>query len=221
MTEFLLESFINPMKVLEWEDHFPPNQSKNPTTEQLLEFLCSLGFSGDMAAFKRRYRKVSARDQRLFLFPREPRLAENLFDPLRQAKTSYLIGNYVAVIGLCGIVAEKVAIFIHMINTPDKTKWGEFERLEQSRRVRTLKDRSLVSSESVKAFGTIRAARKHYLHYWTSTRDDKMAQEAARVYGAAVELILTIMSIGFTNGTLTLEPKLIAYLAEMGKIRSH
>ena len=47
-----------------------------------------------------------------------------------------------------------------------------------------------------------------------------MAKEAGRVYGAAVELIQTVMSIGFTNGTLTLEPKLIAYLAEMGKIRS-
>ena len=112
MTEFLLKGFINPMKLLEWEDHFPPNRSKNPTTDRLLEFLCALGLSGDIAAFKGRYRKVSARDQRLFLFPEEPRLAENLFDPLRQAKTSYLIGNYVAVIGLCGMVAEKVAIFI-------------------------------------------------------------------------------------------------------------
>ena len=135
---------------------------------------------------KMRYREVSTKDQGLFLSLQESKLVENLFGPLRQAKTSYLIGNYVGTIGLCGMVAEKVAILIHAINTPDEGKRARFERYGQARRVKTLKCRSLVSNDSVKAFDAIRAVRKRYLHYWTSTRDDWTAKEAVHIYEAAI-----------------------------------
>ena len=35
------------------------------------------------------------------------------------------------------------------------------------------------------------------MHYWTSTRNHKMAKEAVHVYGATVQLVLNIMGIGF------------------------
>ena len=174
-----INAFINPLKLLEWEKF--PTPQENPTPKRLLEFLCSHGLSTDMAAFKMRYREVSTKDQKMFLYPQESELVENLFDPLRQAKTSYLIGNYVGAIGLCGMVAEKVAILIHAINTPDEGERKQFEQDDQARRVETLKRRSLVSNESVSAFGAIREARKGYLHYWTSTRDDRTAKKAMQV----------------------------------------
>ena len=175
--------FVNPLKLFEWEKVPIPTLPENPTPERLLEFLCSLGLSADMAAFKMRYREVSTMDQGLFLSLQESELVENLFGPLRQAKTSYLIGNYVGAIGLCGMVAEKVAILIHAINTSDEGERERFEQDDQARRVETLKRRSLVSNDSVKAFGAIRAARKRYLHYWTSTRrrpDDQRSRTRIR-----------------------------------------
>ena len=211
--------FVNPLKLFEWEKVPIPTLPENPTPERLLEFLCSLGLSADMAAFKMRYREVSTMDQGLFLSLQESELVENLFGPLRQAKTSYLTGNYVGAIGLCGMVAEKVAILIHAINTSDEDERERFEQDDQARRVETLKRRSLVSNDSVKAFGVIRAARKRYLHYWTSTRDDRTAKEAVHVYRAAIQLVLTAMEIGFTNGQITLAPPLVEYLKARGAIR--
>ena len=135
----LVNVFVNPLKLFEWEKVPIPTLPENPTPERLLKFLCSLGLSADMAAFKMRYREVSTKDQGLFLSLQESKLVENLFGPLRQAKTSYLIGNYVGTIGLCGMVAEKVAILIHAINTPDEGKRARFERYGQARRVKTLR----------------------------------------------------------------------------------
>ena len=215
----LVNVFANPLKLLEWEKVPIPTLPENPTPEHLLKFLCSLGLSADMAAFKMRYREVSTKDQGLFLSLQESKLVENLFGPLRQAKTSYLIGNYVGTIGLCGMVAEKVAILIHLINTPDKGERKRFERYGQVQRVETLKRRSLVLNDSVKAFGAIRAARNRYLHDWTSIRDDRTAKEAVHIYGAAIQLVLTAMEIGFTNGQITLAPPLVEYLKARGTIR--
>ena len=214
-----LSVFLAPMKFFEWEGDPAQPQPENPTPTCLLKFLCALGLPDDMAAFEARYRQVSQKDQRLVLFPLEPRLVENLFDPLRQAKTSYLLGNYLGAIGLCGMVAEKVAILVYALSTPDERKRKQFERTGQARRIRTLKDCNLVSKETVKAFGTIRAARNDYLHSWTSTRDDKMARVAVRVYGAAVQLVFTVMKIGFKDGHLRLSPPLVNYLDAQGEIR--
>ena len=219
MASSQLNVFLAPMKLFEWEEDPTPALSVNPTPDRLLGFLCALGLSAEMAAFKKRYREVSNKDRQLILALQEPRLVENLFDPLRQAKTSYLLGNYVGAIALCGMVAEKVTILIHAINTPDECERNEFEQMRQIRRVKTLKGSNLVSEESDKAFEVIRKARNQYLHNWTSTRDDRMAKEAVRVYGEAVHLVLTVMRIGFTNGKLTLAPRLVEYLAARGEIR--
>ena len=86
MANFQLSIFLQPMRLFEWEKDPAPNLPANPTSDRLLQFLCALGLPNDIAAFKARYREVSKKDERLVLFPLEPKLVENLFDPLRQAK---------------------------------------------------------------------------------------------------------------------------------------
>ena len=49
--------------------------------------------------------------------------------------------------------------------------------------------------------------------------DDRTAKEAVHVYGAAIQLVLTAMEIGFTNGQITLAPPLVEYLKARGTIR--
>ena len=220
MTDFQFVAQINPMKILEWEEGWSLPTSGNPTPDRLLELLSAVGVPRGMDAFKKRYGEISKEDQRLILFPMESALVENVFGPLRQAKMDYVLGNFVGVISLCGIVAEKVAILIHAINTPDKSERDTFEARTQAERVRILKDRSLVSHECINAFGTIRGSRRHYLHHWTSTSDQKTAREAVRMYGAAVKLALDAMGVGFSNGKVTLAPELAKYLATQGAIHS-
>ena len=80
---------------MEWEPEFrASNLPDDPAPEGLLEFLCPLDMSSAMSAFKERYGEVSKVDRKIFLTLEESELKENVFGPLRQAKTSYVIGNY-------------------------------------------------------------------------------------------------------------------------------
>lgn len=91
----------------------------------------------DVAAFKTRYKTVSTKDRELCVSILESGFGESLSERLRQAKTNYMIGNYVGVVARCGIVAEKVAIVIHAMNAADEEKRDEFEKLGQVRRSKT------------------------------------------------------------------------------------
>ena len=220
MTDFSIEVSLNPMTILEWETRWALPTSENPTPNRLLESLSALGVPKGMDAFKKRYGEISQKDQGLILFPMESALVENVFSPLRQAKMDYVLGNFVGVISLCGMVAEKVAILIHAINTPDKSERDKFERQRQAKRVQILKDQNLISHESVNGFGVIRSSRRHYLHYWTSTSNERTAKEAVRMYGAAVNLALDAMGVEISGGKVTLVPELAKYLATQGAVHS-
>ena len=109
------------------------NLLEHPTPKSLLEFLVPLEMPSDMTAFRERYSAVSEKDRTLFLSLEEPELKENLFGPLRQAKTNFILGNYVGSIALCGIVAEKVAILVHALSSSSEHERNEFEGFDQSR----------------------------------------------------------------------------------------
>jgi hypothetical protein len=90
-----MKVFINPMKLLDWEPPPMSTPGTNPTPEDLLRFLCPLDVPADMPALKKRYGAASAKDRDLFLSIQESGVTENLFGPLRQAKTNYILGHYV------------------------------------------------------------------------------------------------------------------------------
>jgi hypothetical protein len=209
-------AFINPMRMFEWDDDPLPTLPEHPTPERLLEFLCTPALKSEMPDFKERYRSISTGD--VFVTIYEPGFNENLLWPLRHAKTSYLLGNFVGTIALCGIVAEKVAILIHALNTTDNVERESFEQLDQWRRVDQLKGKGWLTPEMIQAFGTIKGARKEYLHYWT-TEQSRVAQDAVLSYTAATQLLVSAMSITFADGRIYLRPQVAAYLKSRGALR--
>ena len=218
MSRMYFRTFLNPSKLFEWEPEFhASNLPKNPAPEDLLKFLCPLDAPSDMSAFKKRYTEVSEWDQSLFLTLEVPELRENLFGPLRQAKTNYVTSNYLGSIALCGIVAEKVAILIHSLSSPSETEQKDFEDLGQAARVNKLKKAGHIDEQSVKDFGDIRAARKSYLHRW-QTPEERTARQAVQVYASATRLVLGVMDVQILNGHLRLNPKLRRYLEDRGEI---
>ena len=206
------------MRLFEWDEEPIAQLPADPTPERLLEFLCTPGLAHDLASFKKRYREVSRKDQHLFFTVHEPEMVENLFWPLRHAKTGYLVGNFVGTIALCGLVAEKVAILIHALNTPDEQQRDEFERKGQAQRIDELKDRGLIQSDSVQDFGHIRAARRNCLHYWNSPNPN-IRGDAVQAYAAAVRPVLSAMGFTFAEGRLQVPPQLAAYLRDRGALR--
>ena len=210
---------LNPLLIFEWDRRFcAPDQSENPTLERLLDFLCPLGTPSDMSAFKKRYVEISEKDGDLLLFPEEPGLKENVFGPLRQAKTNYVIGNYVGSIALCGIVAEKVAILIQAFrSSPNETVRDRSKPVFHAQRLGALKLAGHIDEESEKDFDNIKAARKWYLHYWNTPEED-IAKQAAEAYASAARLVLRVMDVEYSNGGVKLDPKLTEYLTAHGEI---
>jgi hypothetical protein len=136
---------------------------------------------------------------------------------LRHAKTSYMLGNYVGSIALCGLVAETMAILIYELNTDSAQEREEFEDLDQYRRVAILKERALITPTLVQRFGDIRGMRKQYLHVWTST-GSRVQEDARRSYAIATELVREAMSIKFSEGRVILPPKVAEYLKARGVV---
>ena len=68
-------------------------------------------------------------------------------------------------------------------------------------------------------FGSIRAARKAYLHYW-NTPQERTAKQAVEAYASATRLILGVMNVKILNGNISLNPKLRRYLGGKGDIVS-
>ena len=211
-------TYLNPLKLFPWEPEFQaPNLPENPDPEDVLNFLCPLDVPSDMSALRQRYIEVSEKDRDVFLTLEEAELKENLFGPLRQAKTNYVIGNYVGSIALCGIVAEKVAILIHKISVLDANKRKDFEEALQSKRVKYLKNEQLIEKQSVKDFGDIRASRKSVLHYWNAP-EERISKQAVQAYACATRLVIAIMDVQIVNGNVELNAKLRKYLEDRGEI---
>lgn len=103
-------AWINPLAFLEVDEPWSSTQDVTPTPETILSFLCPPGTPADSASLVARYKRISTEPVRLFAAPVEPRILETLVWPLRHAKASYVIGNNLSVVALCGMVSEMVAL---------------------------------------------------------------------------------------------------------------
>ena len=115
-----------------------------PEPQSLLKFLCTPGIESDASSLTQRYRKISARDE-LILVPAEDRILEKLVWPLLHAKSSYMVGNYLGTVSLCGMVAEMMAILKYTISDDNIKAISdqEYQNCGQKHRVIILKQLNL------------------------------------------------------------------------------
>ena len=221
MNKKFAQVFLNPLTLFHWEPRSnPPQSPENLAPEILLNFLCSLRACSDMSTLYERYREIGGEEQSTPLFFEEPEIKENLYEPLRQAKTNYILGNYVGSIALCGIVGEKVAILIHTINTPDKIKREDFEKQYQPIRIALLLESNLITEESAKDFHYIHQTRIPYWHHWNSPEEDT-AGRAIQAYAAATRVVGNAMGIIFAEGIPNARPEFVKYLEDRGAIANN
>ena len=214
------KAWINPLKCPEID--FSPD-GEVPTAEQLFDYVCAPELG--RAAFVSRYREVASIDT-LFLAPNERRILEKLVWPLRNAKGSYALGNYLGCIALCGMVGEMVAVLVWDIskvslqNRPmdesaQKNLLGAtFEKLGQERRTRVLRALGLITEEVADVFDGLRGIRNKYLHVFSQPHGE-LADHAKVAYKHASKLVETIIGAKVSeNGTAVLREDLAKYLTE-------
>lgn len=202
------------------------NGSPVPTVDEILEYLLSPDVTRTRDGFAVRYNEISAPDD-LPVAPNEPTILEKLVWPLRHAKGSYALGNFLGCIALCGVVSEMVAVLLWDIS---KVRLGSdimteqkqadlfassFEKLGQDRRTKVLHAFKLIDDEAKVAFDELRILRRRYLHLLSQTHEE-ISSDARRAYAATVRLVKVVLPPSFQNGILMLRPDLMAYLVEKG-----
>ena len=223
----LMTGWINPLAFLKLDLPPAPDSPDLPNAQDVLEFVCSPGVPADAASMASRYREIASEPVRLIAAPAEQRILDKLVWPLRHAKASYMVGNYLAVIALAGMVAEMVAllrwevaeIFLNgqpMTPETEKAMFGStFERLNQDRRIKVLEMYGLIDGAAKGRFETIRQRRRGYLHLW-SRDHDSLPDDAVKSYYAAVALVATTIGQDFSDGKIVISQALVKYLEREG-----
>jgi hypothetical protein len=221
------KAWINPLAFLEVDEPWASIDKTAPTAETILSFLCPPGMPADSASLIERYKRISTEPIRLFAAPAEPRILEKLIWPLRHAKASFVVGNNLAVVALCGMVSEMVAVLLWQLTeaslngrpmaTEDEAALfgSSFEKLGQDRRVRVLTSYGVVSKQVVEMFETIRLTRRKYLHLWSQDHD-RLPEDAVACFHAGIGLVVAAIGQDVKDGALVLNPRLVKYLEREG-----
>lgn len=227
----LVNAFINPLAFHEIDEPWATDLNKSITLENVLEYLCTPGVNSEVEGFIERYKEISREKSRLFAAPVENRILEKLVWPLRHSKASYMTGNYLGTIALCGVVSEMVAILLYelsefqisnrrLTSSDEKALWGSsFEKLGQEKRVEILHVCNIIDDETKGNFDLIRAMGKKYLHVWPQD-SDTIPKDAVRTFNSAVTLVVKAMGQDIREGKIFLNPTLIKYLERKGNYTS-
>ena len=198
-----------------------------PNDRDVLESVCSPGVPADAASIVSRYREIASESVPLIVAPAERQILDKLVWPLRNARAAYVVGNYLAVIALAGMVAEMVAILRWniaevsingqpMTSEIQKAMFGRtFERLGQEQSIKVLKACGLIDGAAKERFETIKTIRKNYLHLW-SQNHHSLPDDAVKSYRAAEALVVTIIGQDFSNGKIVISQELVKYLEREG-----
>lgn len=138
-----------------------------------------------------------------------------------------MVGNYLAVIALSGMVAEMVALLLWEVAEAslngrpitvddEKALFGaRFEKLGQERRLQVLSAHGLIDAAARGRFETIKETRRRYLHLW-SQEHDSLPADAVKSYHAAVALVATVIGQDFQDGKIVINHRLVKYLERKG-----
>lgn len=227
-----VEVFVNPLLFIEAEDSVPLKREVLPDYEAIVKYLCRPIEDQSTETIITRYREIKQGAARLFAVPLEDDIFVKLIWPLKHAIGSYMVGNYLGAIALCGLVAEMATILLFkispiMINNRILTEEDEreifgrkFERLSQSRRIEILHGYNIIHEDQAKALKLITDKRNPYLHRFDQDHTF-LAREAKEAFNATVSFLVNVIGQGIdSQGRILLNPKLQKYLADAGLVGS-
>jgi hypothetical protein len=223
----LLRVRVNPLELLEADEAYATLLQRSATAESILEYLCAFDVPCDVPALIGRYREIGNESPALVAAPAEKQILDKLVSPLRHAKGSYMLGNYLGTISLCGMVSEMLAILLFDISeiyvngapmteaTQAALFGSRFERLGQERRVKILHGYGLIDDGVKASFDLVRTKRARYLHHW-SQEHHTLAKDARECYHAAFGVFVFVLGQDVRDGMLIFRPQFVKYLQRQG-----
>lgn len=199
---------------------------KSISEMDVLEFLCRDGLNKTVInGFVTRYRAITKKDTELTVAPDHALIQEKLIDPLLQAKTSYMIGNWLAVISLCGVICEVLSNLVYEINplkfsAKELTEKQEIEmfgtaviEMTQDRRTRLLKAAGIINDEVFQKFKDVRETRNKYIHMFKSNISGSKT-DALRSYQSTVHLVSSVLNQKYDGKNYSITPALYSYITK-------
>jgi hypothetical protein len=220
MAEFNLVINLNALRFFSFEDD--GSDWENVISDLLGKPLAPV----DLATLKVRYGDVQEETQ-LFAFPAVPKLDEKLLQPLRNAKAAYVLGNYLATIALCGMVAEMAAIILYEVREftinakplDDEKQRGVFgstvEKMGQERKIQLLSALGTLSQKERDDLWLVKEIRRKYLHLYSHTHENAQA-DARAAFIATASVIASMLGLGVAAGKITLDERFVQYLRKIG-----
>jgi hypothetical protein len=230
MPQQVFEAHVNPLAFIEIDEPWATAIKSNPSVESVLRFLCPPESPSDLPTLIARYREISTEDVRLSIVPNEERISDKLVAPLRHAKASYMVGNFLATLALCGMVAEMLALLLwemaettingqRMTTKEEENLFGRtFEKLGQDRRVKVLLTYGLISDRVRDDLELVRKTRNKYLHLWSQDHYE-LPKDAVSVFKAAVRVTVALLGQDIADGKFVLRPHLLKYLQRHGRVQ--
>ena len=221
-------AFVQP---LEWisAEMCMPGRRRKPGFKDAVGYLCTPGVPHDPGSLLRRYKEISAEAKRIFIAPNQQDMLEKLFWPLRHARASYVLGNYLGTIALSGVVCEMLVLLVYemwpvqvgheQLSQPDEERlFGDsFEDLQQRRRVEVLYGLKLVSDSMKSDFDFVRKTRNRYLHRYSLTHED-VKNDAVHVYQRTASLMIEVLGYRHTTDAVIFRAELIELLHRKGLV---
>jgi hypothetical protein len=230
MDETRMKAMVNPLEFEEamlYVTGFP----QKVTPEDAIGFLCGYGVPHDMAALLRRYKEIhDAQTERLNIAPADPQFMARIIQPLAQAKGSYMIGNFLGTIALCGMVCEMLSVLLfemmplHLKGQPmskgdEERLFGDsLEHLRQERRVKILFALGIISEDIKSDFDCVRKLRNKYLHVYSHEPEDA-AGDARQTHAKTLSLVVRNLGYSISGGAFRFRPEFMKYLASRGLVR--
>ena len=102
---------INPLEFI------AANKILNPTQKisekDFLQYLTGYTMIPEIKNFIKNYETIYENIPKAFAIPMEAQINTKLIQPLRHAAGSFMLGNYLDTIAMCGFVTEMITIFLY------------------------------------------------------------------------------------------------------------
>jgi hypothetical protein len=217
--------FVNPLQLLVVDEPWASMSPKPPTPEDIFKFMCTPGVSSDVGSLTARYKEISQEKARLFVVPNDQRILEKLVWPLRHAKASYVVGNFLSTIALCGAVAEMMALFLFEISVLEGTEVKDsagsavtsksFEGERQVDRLKILSANKLIGVGLKTDFELVRTTRRNYQHLWSQDHA-YLQSDSLAAFISTVAVVVGSLGLSIQAGKVMLKPGVLKYLQKEG-----
>lgn len=195
---------------------------------QLSSFL-SIKFSDISAEMVERYIEVTP-DSHQAITPAHEKIRARIIEPLRIAKKSYCLEEYISSIALSGIVGETMAhVLFQLYETSingtaidsdlQKAIFGKrFDELGQMRRIEILSKLRYSHPDQEAMLRGLQNTRRPYMHWWNlgKTADD-IKDDAKNAVTTATKLFSSVFDIKLASASsISIDDRVKAFLDRIG-----